>query len=109
MRGATEREERPTSWACLGKRAATAWQSQPNARGRGGATGVAVRARLCQSVLKGTQHSGEPRAAHPDFRKRRSAGAMHTSPPSLRGTGNLGWALKTPFRCAGVPGTATPY
>lgn len=35
MRGATEREERPTSWACLGKRAATAWQSQPNAGGGG--------------------------------------------------------------------------
>lgn len=33
MRGAAEREERPTSWACLGKRAATAWQSQPNALG----------------------------------------------------------------------------
>lgn len=36
MRGATEREERPTSWACLGKRAATAWQSQPNALTLGG-------------------------------------------------------------------------
>lgn len=36
MRGATEREGRPTSWACLGKRAATAQRWGRGGYGGGG-------------------------------------------------------------------------
>lgn len=83
-----------------------------------------VRALLCQSVLKGTQHSGEQECCgHPQGSppsggpgQRHTAGAMSTTTTSLKGTGNLGVlprvlsSLKLPFQvCWGPWQMATHY